>query len=343
MQLNNSTELVKSIEEKRNNIKGDRLDMSFGEIINLYEDEDLVITPEYQRAFRWEKDQKTGFIESILLGIPVPAIFVAEDQDGKWELVDGLQRISTILSFFGKLKDNVQNNLTLEKGNLIKELEGIKKDSIPIKLSNTIKRSICRVEILRWDSSIDIRYELFNRLNTTASPLTPQEIRNCVFRSHGNVFNSVLQEIASSDEFERVVKLSDKQKIEMFGEELVLRFFCFQHDYFIKDSLQRHLNQYMKEVTQGTIKFDSEKKLKFFEILKLSKFDYFRKNGMLSHRYWDGILYFLAKTNKNDNLDDKVEKLKEKIDGVNISKTVQHKDRPRVAIEIAKEIIEKNE
>lgn len=91
------------ITKKRNSLKADRLDMSFGELMNMFEDGDLFITPEYQRAFRWSNFQQTRFIESVLLGIPIPPIFVAEDDKGKWEVVDGLQRISTIFSFFGVL------------------------------------------------------------------------------------------------------------------------------------------------------------------------------------------------------------------------------------------------
>lgn len=93
------------IEEARNDIRTDKLDISYGELGNLYENKELIIRPEYQRFFRWTPTQKTRFIESILLGFPTPAIFVAEDDKGVWELVDGLQRISTVLEFMGKLMD----------------------------------------------------------------------------------------------------------------------------------------------------------------------------------------------------------------------------------------------
>jgi hypothetical protein len=76
-------ELENKILELRSELKTDRLDMSFGEIMNIYEDGDLTISPEYQRSYRWDNNQKTRFIESILLGIPVPPIFVAEDDNGK--------------------------------------------------------------------------------------------------------------------------------------------------------------------------------------------------------------------------------------------------------------------
>lgn len=70
------------ISQYRQDIKSDRVDMSFGEIINMYKDEEIIISPEYQRAFRWDKQRQTDFIESILLGIPFPSIFVATNSDG---------------------------------------------------------------------------------------------------------------------------------------------------------------------------------------------------------------------------------------------------------------------
>jgi len=173
-------EIEKKILELRSELKTDRLDMSFGEIMNIYTDGDLIITPEYQRAYRWKDEQKTRFIESILLGIPIPPIFVAEDNDSKWELVDGLQRISTILSFFGILKNDIarKNFFSLTETELTKNyLKDIDINHLSNKLKLTIKRAVCRVEILRWDSKFDMRYELFNRLNTGASPLEQQEIR----------------------------------------------------------------------------------------------------------------------------------------------------------------------
>ena len=93
------------ISEERKRLSTDKMDISFGELINLYKNDELIIRPEYQRLFRWSNLQKTLLIESILLGIPIPPIFVYEDENGVWELVDGLQRVATVISFFGELKE----------------------------------------------------------------------------------------------------------------------------------------------------------------------------------------------------------------------------------------------
>jgi uncharacterized protein with ParB-like and HNH nuclease domain len=139
----------------------------------LYKNSELIIRPQYQRLFRWSEVQKTSLIESILLSIPIPPIFVAEDKEGLWELVDGLQRVSTFLSFFGELKSNGQqidcqaessvltvneeedidaydeerdeiretkNKWSLQEGGLVKELQGFNVDTLPANLKINLKR-----------------------------------------------------------------------------------------------------------------------------------------------------------------------------------------------------------
>lgn len=290
------------IAKKRNSLKTDRLDMSFGELMNMFDEEELYITPEYQRVFRWSKFQQTRFIESILLGIPIPPVFVAEDDEGKWEVVDGLQRISTVFAFFGLLKDMPKkNNSMLTEGEMVKELEGHTIESFPLKLKTTIKRSVCRVEIVKWDSEEDIRYELFNRLNTGASPLSEQEIRNCIFRSYKVDLNQVLRDIAKLKVFEKFISPTSTKKEQMFLEELVLRFFAFKHlnDEF-KTTVPQFLTEFMKGVSMGDIDFDLdiEKEL-FVELITILNKKYgkalFRPKGNFSLHIFDSIAYALPK------------------------------------------------
>lgn len=196
--LLNDEKLLNDLTETRNTLSTDRLDMSFGEIMSMYEAEELIIDPDFQRLFRWSKAQQTRFIESLLLGIPIPPIFVAEDKNGKWEVVDGLQRISTVLSFFGILRTIPEKNKwTLAQGGLINSLENYNCDTVPLKIILNLKRAVCRIEIIRSNSKMDMRYELFNRLNTGGSPLTEQEIRNCIFRGSSSSFNNFLTRVAS--------------------------------------------------------------------------------------------------------------------------------------------------
>lgn len=276
--------------------------MSFGELMNMFEDGELFITPEYQRVFRWSDFQQTRFLESILLGIPIPPIFVAEDGNGKWEVVDGLQRISTVLSFFGMLENlPSKNNLTLTLGEMVPQLEGITINTIPIKLKTTIKRAVCRVEIVRWDSIEDIRYELFNRLNTGASPLSDQEIRNCIFRSYEVDLNEVLREVARVDEFNELIAPSESKKEEMFLEELTLRFFAFKYlASEFKTTVPQFLTEFMKAVSKREVPFslDAEKQY-FIDLIKLLNGKYgksiFRPKGNFALHLFDSLAYALPK------------------------------------------------
>lgn len=158
-------QLENQVEKSRKDIRSDRLDMSFGEIMNMYEEGELIISPEFQRAFRWGKDTQTRFIESLLLGIPIPPIFVAETKKNIWELVDGLQRLSTVLSFFGKLKDEEKNNLVLEEASILTDLKGFTVNDLPLNYKLLLKRAVCRVEVIRYDSEFDMRYELLITYN----------------------------------------------------------------------------------------------------------------------------------------------------------------------------------
>ncbi len=234
--------LEQQISDERARLSADRMDISFGELIHMYKAGELLIRPEYQRLFRWKGSQKTALIESILLGIPIPPVFVAEDTEGVWELVDGLQRVSTIISFFGDLdeslltvcveepqEDNVNNvnKWELESGNLVEDLEGFNVDTLPKKYVINLKRAVCRVEILRGESNTAMKYELFKRLNSGGSTLTPQEIRNAIYRGIDPKINILTEKLSKNEDFIKLVSLSGQKKQELYDQELVLRFVAF--------------------------------------------------------------------------------------------------------------------
>jgi uncharacterized protein with ParB-like and HNH nuclease domain len=282
----------------RNSLSTDRLDMSFGEIISMYERGEMIINPEFQRLFRWTKQQQTLFIESLLLGIPIPSIFVAEDNSGRWEIVDGLQRISTVLSFFGKLVSFPEkNNLTLLEGDIITSLQGYDSQTLPLKLNLNIKRASCRIEIIKWNSNIDMRYQLFKRLNTGGSPLTDQEIRNCIFRGTSSKFNDFLKKMASNEKFIQLIKPTQRQIDTLYLEELVLRFASLvegKWEYIQEDFLSKHMSNYMK-ITVENEDYDYEHLENLFTriinvLYPLGDGIFRGMNGVFSSGFFDGIM-----------------------------------------------------
>ena len=97
--------LQKEIDRKKQNIQTGRYSLDIGAIISMYREGEIDLHPEFQRFFRWNRLQKSRFIESLLLGIPIPSIFVYQRDNGVWDVIDGVQRLSTIFEFVGILRD----------------------------------------------------------------------------------------------------------------------------------------------------------------------------------------------------------------------------------------------
>lgn len=265
--------LLDAIDNSRNTLQTDKLDMSFGEIMNMYDRDEIIINPDFQRLYRWTDYQKTRFIESVIIGIPIPPIFVAEDSKGRWEVVDGLQRLSTIFSFFGILKNLPEkNNWTLGAGDMIQQLDGYSCDLLPTKIQLNIKRSSFRIEIIKWNSQYDLRFELFNRLNTGGTPLTNQEIRNSLYRSISSKFNNFLKELAAYQNFVTVVDIPKEKKDQLYLEELVLRFMSlYRNRHNVNKSIALHMTEFMRtSVENKDFKYDQYRQIfcKTFDILK---------------------------------------------------------------------------
>ncbi|CAM2070134.1 DUF262 domain-containing protein [Sulfidibacter corallicola] len=232
--------LREEIEKGRAEIKTDDYSMSIGEWLNLYENDEIDVHPEFQRFFRWSNEQKSRLIESILLGIPLPQIFVSQRSDGVWDVVDGLQRLSTIYEFAGVLRDENGGKvkpLILGATKYLPSLENKTwqqdEDQEPFNaFSQTerlfIKRAKLPVSIILKESDKSSKYELFQRLNTGGSPLSDQEVRNCLLvRMNPDLYRN-LRKMADYDDFKDCTSLTDKALAEQYDLELVLRFVIFR-------------------------------------------------------------------------------------------------------------------
>lgn len=229
--------LQSEINDKRKEIRTDGYPMSIGEWISMYESKEIDIHPEFQRFFRWNETQKTNLIESILLGIPIPPIFVSQRPDGVWDVVDGLQRLSTIFQFIGILKDEdgkTVEPLILQSTKYLPSLGGKRwgneedpHNSLPAEARLLIKRSKIQASIILRESDETTKFDLFQRLNTGGSELSPQEVRNCILVMLNRTLYWWLRELANYDPFVNCVALSDRFVEEAYDIELVLRFIIF--------------------------------------------------------------------------------------------------------------------
>lgn len=245
--------LQEQIDTMSKSIKTDSYPMSIGELAALYKDGDLDINPVYQRMFRWDIEQQSALIESILLQIPIPPIYVYQSEDGKWNLIDGQQRLSTIFKFMGILKKDVQDdeeiNETLyereplTRTKFLPALEGkYWEDDDPGKsLTDAQRRYIKRSKILIIiiDKSSDsfAQYEMFQRLNTGGSHLSPQEIRNCILVVKNEEIYRWFKKLSEYEYFRNSIPISEKDADEQGYIELVVKYFILRYSEFdVSDS-----------------------------------------------------------------------------------------------------------
>ena len=308
-------ELMEELAKERKNIKTDSYDMSIGEIISLYQDGDLKLNPAYQRLYRWDKDHKVRFIESILIGIPIPEIFVAQKEDGKWDIVDGVQRISTLLQLVGVLPG--YEPLVLEGTKYLPSLQGLTWETMPGDAKRLLKRARIGVNIILTENSIESQYELFQRLNTGGISLESQEIRNCLIIMLDESYYNRINELKNYKNFKKCLSITeDKYKVE-YHMELIVRYLIAKrnkvdYDYYnissekLSDFLDREMSLL---ISDDEFKIDEEIELfkRVFDFLaEQMGQDTFKKyniekgcfEGVFSNASYEAILVGVA-----ENLD----------------------------------------
>ncbi|CDT74021.1 conserved hypothetical protein [Vibrio coralliirubri] len=211
------------IERARHSIKTDGYPMSIGEITNLYRDGEIKLDPAFQRLFRWDNQQKTKLIESILIGIPIPEIFVAQKADGNWHVVDGVQRLSTTLQLIGALED--KEPLVMTSCKYIPSLENKTWKDLPIETQREFRKSKLKINIILTQNSDEAQYELFQRLNTGGTSLSDQEVRNCLILMISPEFYEEINRLKKYPNFLDCLRLEKHNFDKEFHMELILRMF----------------------------------------------------------------------------------------------------------------------
>ena len=184
---------------ERRKVDVSTLNFSVRELVRMMADGELSVAPEYQRKFRWTELGESSFIESVFLGLPIPPIFVATNVGFQWEVVDGLQRLSTLMHFLGGNADelavvNRTENLRLKGLEKLSSLNTIAYSELPRTMQVYFGRQPLQVVSLTDKSDLQVRFDVFERLNKGAVSLTAQEVRACVFRGEFNLFLEGLSE-----------------------------------------------------------------------------------------------------------------------------------------------------
>lgn len=242
--------LQSELDQQRRQVDVDNYDLTLGEIVRMAEANELIRAPEYQRKFRWSRDDESYLIESLFLGLPVPSIYVASNPDGTWEVVDGLQRLSTLIHF---MSSNPSTLKQLEKDEPLR-LAALRKlpsfneyrySDLPTPIRLQFGKRSLRVTALSDKSDPEIRFEVFERLNKGGVSLSAQEVRACIYRGP---FSELLRELGEDAAFKKLVKLQPVHQNDGTREELVLKFFAYLNWADKYDgNVKSFLNTFMKE------------------------------------------------------------------------------------------------
>jgi hypothetical protein len=225
--------LESEIAAARLEISADTISMSVTELTSLYKEGTLIIRPEFQRLYRWSNEQKSRLIESVLLGIPLPSLFVSQSESGTWELVDGLQRVSTLLELQGVLATQdggIAPELILDGTKFLPRLEhhtwSGRDDTVSLTEAQKLDIRLARLDIkvIKRSSDPKAKFDLFQRLNSFGSVLTGQEIRSAMIAGTNSAALAWLTRLAQNDDFLTCVALNDRLIDEQYDLELVLRF-----------------------------------------------------------------------------------------------------------------------
>lgn len=285
--------ILKQISKAKQNVKTDGYPMSIGELINLYKDGDVKLDPAFQRLFRWEDEQKTKLIESILIGIPIPEIFVAQKSDSTWHVVDGVQRLSTILQLTGVL--NGYEPLVLGNCKYIPSLKGQSWNTLPNDVQRAFRRSKVNISIILTQNSDEAQYELFQRLNTGGSTLSSQEVRNCLILMISEEFFELINRLKEYESFKDCINLKEEDYDREEHMEMILRMFIgYQNavDYDDYDNINKIvLSDFIDKETIRIIRqdnfanFENDFKLTFDKLKSCLAENSFKKYDQASDRF----------------------------------------------------------
>lgn len=234
----------------------------------LDEDKNELFVPDYQRYFSWDEKRQSKFIESILIGLPIPSIFVADikNKDARLEIVDGSQRIRTLAAF-------MKNELKLVSLKKLTELNGFHYSDLPLARQRRFNRKTLRVIELTEKANEEVRRDIFERINTGSLELEAMEKRRGI---QPGPFTDFLSECAGIPLFKDLAPLTEVSENRRDREELVLRFFAYlnKHQKF-QNRVSDFLDEYLDE-TQKTFNQKCAKSMrKEFELVLKFVQDYF--------------------------------------------------------------------
>lgn len=226
---------------------------SLRNMIDLISDGSLDLAPDFQRLQVWNRVQRAQLIESILLQIPLPAFYFAEDAEGILQVVDGVQRLSTINDFVTGGIDG-KHKFPLNGLEYIADVKGKYFDDLPNLWKRRINNTQIVAHVIAPTTPPDVMYDIFRRINTGGTPLTGQEIRHCVAKKRSRSF---LKELVALPAFQKATPVSLHNHKRMVDHEIALRFTAFWHltpeKYSRENTLDSFLLQAIRDIDDPAV------------------------------------------------------------------------------------------
>jgi len=268
------------------------------ELMRKYDNGKLIIEPDFQRNLVWERTQQSKFIESVILNFPIPPFYVNQTREGKYIVVDGLQRTSTLHEF-------VNNGFKLQGLEALKKLNGCSFSDLK-NLTGDYQTKIedkkLNLYVIRPSVPVKVVYDIFNRINTGGTNLQRQEVRNCIFLGKST---QLLKELAESTDFKIAINQGISPK-RMKDREAVLRYLAFrifnyQKDYQgdMSDFLERAMKKIntMKPLEIESLKADFKRAMKItYELFGKKNFRLptYQTRGRISIAIFESVAYFFS-------------------------------------------------
>lgn len=286
-----SETIINILKQEQKNIRYDTRDWSIEMILSKYHkmtetQQTEINIPFYQREFVWENVQISSLIESILLGLPLPLIFLEQTEDGLLEIIDGSQRVKALNEFF-------TNNHELENLKILNQFNGLKFSDFPPSIQRKLKDCSLRIVVLGLnenENTKDIAHEIFDRINTAGTKATAMEARRGA--KYGKFIEFIYEECSKNSKFEKIAKLGEKAKLRGYQQEMIIKFFSYYEEYKkynkieFQENISAFLNNYIEQKNKDFNIDDTNKStfgllfrnvIDFIDQYKMTESEYYKK------------------------------------------------------------------
>ena len=220
-----------NIEDKQ--VFTEKKDFPLSTLKEMVDDGDIIPNPEYQRDYVYTDKQASKLVESVLMGIPIPTIYLCVEEDNTYSVIDGQQRITSLVRY-------LKNDFALNGLQELNELNGKCYKDLSKDIQKKLKSSsLSTISLLKQSTAL--KYEIFARLNQGAVKLNPQELRNCIYRG---TFNKMLDDIAATNPHLHNLFHDDNNRKSY--QERILRFFALRNYQDYQSSMLKTMNSYME-------------------------------------------------------------------------------------------------